>query len=360
MKKTLRKLAAFSAACVMTLSLTACGEDTATIGKIAGEDIPAGVYLYHATSVYRQTALQKTEEQATVWDITVEGKTAEQHIADETLMRVKKLVAIEKKFDELGLSLTEKEKDYYAASAENAYKQSEEAFSTSGIGLDSFTRIVENDAKYAAVFEAYYDAETGIDPVKTSEINKHLKDNYARIEYIEISLKDIEGNLLKGADKEKAINRAKNYLKRAENEDMGALLYEEYNVLLKSMADADGTEFTETEYNPDEIEDYAFEQILNKNDMTSPFPHTVKEEVFNHKDDGKAFLVEGSDSYYVIKRYNILEREGIVDTYKGTVLQELKGDEFAELETKWAEELDIEWNEAAKERYAPKKLKVAE
>ena len=28
----------------------------------------------------------------------------------------------------------------------------------------------------------------GIDPVKTSEINKHLKDNYARIEYIEISL----------------------------------------------------------------------------------------------------------------------------------------------------------------------------
>ena len=75
MKKTLRKLAAFSAACVMTLSLTACGENTATIGKIGGEDIPAGIYLYHATSVYRQTALQKTEEQATVWDITVDGKT---------------------------------------------------------------------------------------------------------------------------------------------------------------------------------------------------------------------------------------------------------------------------------------------
>ena len=202
MKKTLRKLAAFSAACVMTLSLAACGENTATIGKIGGEDIPAGIYLYHATSVYRQTALQKTEEQATVWDITVDGKTAEQHIEDETLMRVKKLVAIEKKFDELGLSFTEKEKDYYAASAENAYKQSEEAFSTSGIGLDSFTRIVENDAKYAAVFEAYYDAETGIDPVKTSEINKYMKDNYARIEFVEVSLKDSSGNLLKGAAKE--------------------------------------------------------------------------------------------------------------------------------------------------------------
>ena len=153
MKKTLRKLAAFSAACVMTLSLTACGEDTANIGKIGGEEVPAGIYLYHMTNVYRETSLQKTEEQATVWDVTVDGKTAEQHIEDEAVMRVKKLVAVEKKFDELGLSFTEKEKDYYKASAENAYKQSEDAFSESGIGLDSFTRIVENDAKYAAVFE---------------------------------------------------------------------------------------------------------------------------------------------------------------------------------------------------------------
>ncbi len=359
MKKTLRKLAAFSAACVMTLSLTACGENTATIGKIGGEDIPAGIYLYHATSVYRQTALQKTEEQATVWDITVDGKTAEQHIEDEAVMRVKKLVAVEKKFDELGLSFTEKEKDYYKASAENAYKQSEDAFSESGIGLDSFTRIVENDAKYAAVFAAYYD-ESGIEPVRASEINKYMKDNYARIELLEVSLKDAEGNLLKGAEKEKAINRAKSYVKRADSEDFGALVYEEYNVLLKSMAEANGTEFTKVDYKPGDADEYAFEQIVDMNEMVSNFPSTVKDEILAHKADGKAFLIESSDCYYVVKRHNILEREGIVDTYKATVLQALKGEEFMELETKWAEELDFEWNAEAKERYAPKKLKIAE
>lgn len=360
MKKTLRKLAAFSAACVMTLSLTACGENTATIGKIGGEDIPAGIYLYHATSVYRQTALQKTEEQATVWDITVDGKTAEQHIEDETLMRVKKLVAIEKKFDELGLSFTDKEKEYLKATAENAYKQSEEAFSESGIGLDSFTRLVENDAKYSAIFDAYYDAETGIEPVKVSEINKYMKDNYARIEIVEVPLKDASGNLLKGAEKEKAINRAKSYVERADSEDFGVLIYEEYNILLKATAEANGTEFTKVDYKPGDADEYAFEQIIDKNDMVSSFPHTVKDEIWEHKADGKAFLVESSESYYVVKRHNILEREGIVDTYKATVLQALKSEEFAELETKWAEELDIEWNAEAKERYAPKKLKIAE
>lgn len=358
MKKTLRKLAAFSAACVMTLSLTACGEDTASIGKIGGEDIPAGMYLYHATSVYRQTALQKTEEQATVWDITVDGKAAEQHIEDEALMRVKKTIAIEKKFDELGLSLTEKEKDYYKASAENAYKQSEESFAESGISLETFTRIVENDAKYAAIFAAYYDAETGIEPIKTSEINKYMKDNYARIEIVEVPLKDGSGNLLKGAEKEKAINRAKSYLKRADDEDFGVLVYEEYNVLLKMAADANGSEFEKVEYKPEENEEYAFEQIIDKNN--SLVPATVTDEIFEHKADGKAFLVEGSESYYVVKRYNILEREGIVDTYKATVIQALKGEEFKNLETKWAEELDFEWNEKSRERYAPKKLKVAE
>ena len=358
MKKTLRKLAAFSAACVMTLSLTACGENTATIGKIGGEDIPAGIYLYHATSVYRQTALQKTEEQATVWDITVDGKTAEQHIEDEALMRVKKLVAIEKKFDELGLSFTDKEKEYLKATAENAYKQSEEAFSESGIGLDSFTRLVENDAKYSAIFDAYYDAETGIEPVKTSEINKYMKDNVARANVIEVSLKDVEGNLLKGADKEKAINRAKSYLKKAESEDFGALIYEEYNFLLKEEAEWLGSEYIEAKYNPEEFSEYHFEQIIEKGSNTVPL--AVEEEIFAHPADGKPFMVEGSESYYVVKRYNILEREDIIETYKPAVIKILKSEEFKELETKWAEELDIEWNEKAKERYAPKKLKVAE
>ena len=358
MKKTLRKIAAFSAACVMTLSLTACGEDTATIGKIGGEDIPAGIYLYHATSVYTQTAMKKTEEQKSVWDVTVDDKTAEQYIADETLMRVKKVVAIEKKFDELGLSFTEKEKEYYKTSAERAYAQSEDELSKSGIGLDSFTRIVENDAKYNAIFDAYYDSETGIEPVKTSEINKYMKDNVARTEIIEVSLKDAEGNLLKGADKEKAINRAKSYLKRAEDEDFGALVYEEYNILLKADAESMGTEFTEVKYNPEEFKEYYFEQIIEKN--SGAVPLAVEEEIFAHSADGKPFMVEGSESYYVVKRYNILEREDIMETYKPAIIKILKGEEFKELETKWAEELDIEWNEKAKERYAPKKLKVAE
>ena len=123
---------------------------------------------------------------------------------------------------------------------------------------------------------------------------------------------------------------------------------------LKATAEANGTEFTKVDYKPGDADEYAFEQIIDKNDMVSSFPHTVKDEIWEHKADGKAFLVESSESYYVVKRYNILEREGIVDTYKATVLQALKSEEFAELETKWAEELDIEWNAEAKERYAPK------
>lgn len=357
MKISFKKLAAFSAACVMALSLTACGEDTAVIGKVGGMEIPAGVYLYHSTNVYTETAMKQTEEQASVWDVTVDGKTAEQYIADESLSRVKKFVAIEKKFDELGLSFTEKEKEYYEKSAESSYENSKDAFIECGIGLDSYTKTVINDAKYAALFAAYYDAETGIEPIKTSEINKYMKDNYARVEIVEVSLKDIEGNLLKGADKEKAINRAKSYVKKAESEDFGVIIYDEYNILLEQNAKASGTEFTALEYNPDETEEYAFEQILDKNN--SLVPASVTEEIFAHSADGKPFMVEGAEAYYVVKRYNILERDDIVETYKATVLQALKGEEFKNLETKWSEELDIEWNEKAKERYAPKELKAA-
>ena len=358
MKKTFRKIAAFSAACLMTLSLTACGEDTATIGKIAGEDIPAGIYLYYASNAYTEVSMKKTEEQASVWDVTVDEKTAEQYIADEALLRVKKFVAIEKKFEELGLSYTEKEKEYFRASAEGAYEQSKDAFAESGIGIDSFAKIVENDAKYADVFAAYYDEKTGVEPIKASEIEKYIKDNYARVEIVEISLKDADGNLLKGADKEKAINRAKSYVKRAATEDFGTIIYDEHNVRLKQHAEKAGTEYTPVEYNPDEVEEYAFEELIGKD--YSPIPASATDEVFAHKDDGKPFLVESAESYFVVKRHNILEREDIIEANKAAVIQELKGDEFKELETKWAEELSIEWNEKAKERYAPKKLKIAE
>ena len=357
MKTSFKKLAALSAACVMALSLTACGEDTATIGKIGGIDVPAGIYLYNSVGVYNEVSMKKTEEQASVWDVTVDGKTAEQYITDEALLRTKKFVAIEKKFDELGLTLTEKEKDYYIKSAESAYEQSKEAFIDSGISVDSLSKLVINDAKYAALFAAYYDAETGIEPIKASEINKYIKDNYARVEIVQVSLKDADGNLLKGADKEKAINRAKSYLKRAETEDFAAIIYDESNYRLKQSAESSGTEYEPFVYNPDEIEEYSLEEIIDKE--YPPVPASAAEEIFAHKADGKPFLIESSENYYVVKRLNILEREGIVDTYKATVLQALKSEEFKALETKWAEELDMEWNEKAKERYAPKKLKVA-
>lgn len=357
MKSLKSKIIAVFSASVMALSLTACGEDTAYIGNIGGTEVPAGIYLYHMTSAYSSATMQKTEEQKTVWEVTIDGKTAEEYIAEEGLLRTKKHIAIEKKFDELGLTLTEKEKADIKSSAEGYYKQSGEALSSSGIGLDSFTEIVANDTKYTKLFAAYYDEETGIDPVKSSEIKSYLKENYARIKIIEVSLKDLDGNLLKGAEKEKAINLAKDYAKRATKDNFDELIYENYNALMKQYAEKNNTEYVQVEYKPDEIEEYAMEQIIEKGN--SNLPDSLTEEIFAHKADGNAFLVEGADAYYVVARYNILDREGIEESYKGAILSALKAEEFKELETKWAEELSIEWNEKAKERYAPKKLKVA-
>lgn len=358
MKSLKNKIIAVFSAGIMALSLTACGEDTAYIGKIGGMDVPAGIYLYNMTNVYAETSMKKTEEQKTVWEVTVDGKTAEEYIAEEALIRTKKYVAIEKKFDELGLTLTEKEKAQLASAAEGYYNNSAEAMKTNGIGLDSFTKIVTNDTKYSKLFNAYYDAESGIEPVKSAEIKSYLKENYARVKYIEVSLKDLDGNLLKGADKEKAINLAKEYQSRATKDNFDELMYENYNALMKKYAEKNETEYTPLEYKPEEIEEYSTEQIIAKDNKS--LPSALVEEIFAHKADEKAFIVEGAESYYVVIRYNILDRKGIEETYKDTILKALKSEEFAELETKWADELSIEWNEKAKERYAPKELKVAE
>ena len=100
-------------------------------------------------------------------------------------------------------------KDYYWAN-------SQESFERNGISESSFEKIVTSSYKNNMIYDHYYgiDGENG---VTEEDAYNYYKENNIRAEYLAISLKDGEGNLLKSDGKAEMMEMAKDYQKRAED-----------------------------------------------------------------------------------------------------------------------------------------------
>ena len=130
--KHLKKLVAAICAVAITLSVAGCA-DVSTIGSIDDQTINAGIYLLYEQSAISE-AQQEVDDQLTAmgtsasqidgfsyYNYNVQDKTYSQYVQDRTLEQVKQYVAIQKKFDELKLTLTEEEKDYVKTSVKKMW-----------------------------------------------------------------------------------------------------------------------------------------------------------------------------------------------------------------------------------------------
>ena len=114
-----KKAAAALAAAAMTVAGAGCtvGSGSAYAMTIDGEQINAGIYIYYSYASYMELTqtLQSQNSKLDVKDDNVvkeqkmDGVSSEEWIKNKALEYCQRYVAIEKKFDELDLSLTEEE-----------------------------------------------------------------------------------------------------------------------------------------------------------------------------------------------------------------------------------------------------------
>ena len=118
MSKKMKKLAAASLAIVCAASMSGCS-DSGYIGTVNGIQIPNGMYLFYvAVNGYNEAASQIKEEQGdesgtaevTVFNNTIEGKSASAWLKDYAVTKLRRYAAIEELFAQYGLSLTDEEK----------------------------------------------------------------------------------------------------------------------------------------------------------------------------------------------------------------------------------------------------------
>ena len=212
--KHLKKLVAAICAVAITLSVAGCA-DVSTIGSIDDQTINAGIYL-----LYEQTAISEAQQEVddqlkamgtdsskidnfSYYNYNVQDKTFSQYVQDRTLEQVKQYVAIQNKFKELNLSLTDEEEDtvkasvkkmwdteisYYGYSTGKTYGQNYEA---GGISKKSYEAVQLVNKMSEKVFDAYYE-KNGISATDEKDIATYFYDNYGRFQIIQVAL--TEGN----------------------------------------------------------------------------------------------------------------------------------------------------------------------
>lgn len=247
-----RKAAAAALAVCTAVTCASCGENTANAMTVGDYDVRAGIYLYYATSAFGE-AIQvlrdggETFEEATtsedykkiMKDKNIDGLPADEWIQNKAEEHCATFVAIEKEFEALGLTLSGEQRaaaDANVASSQGFYG---EFFENTGIGEQSLKDIILNSYKQDEVWKAYYGegSDGGKEGIEEKTLYDHYKDNHLRIKYIEMPLKDGEGNLLKADGKEEIEKMAQDYLKRlGKKKNDEAALMEEFDYLIEEHA----------------------------------------------------------------------------------------------------------------------------
>ncbi len=235
-KLNIKKIAALGCAAAMVSSLTACGEKTTWGAVIDGVQIPAGVFIYYLDTANYEARQKLNEQTDTSADLSPEGAAAQssetvtlplyssqidgvdskQWIYDRATELMQEYAAVEAKFDEYGLTLSDDDKQSAQVYLDQIWDYAGDYYTSMGVSENSYKSIFLNSSKKQKLFETIY-SEGGERAVSDDEIKTYLDENYALINYIDVELKDGEGNLLKSDGKAERMEMLNSYIERYNN-----------------------------------------------------------------------------------------------------------------------------------------------
>ncbi len=263
-----KKAAAFLTAISMAAAFTACSDTT--YGMVIDDyTVPAGVYIYYANSAYSQAVSKLAEEDPeldtsdaealkdTVKNASIEGMDSLTWIQEKAVELCANFVAVEKKFDELGLELDDETKLNLDVMVEYYWASYQASMEENGVSEDSFKKIMASSYKSEMLFEHYYGID-GVNGVTEDEVKTYYIENNIRTQYVAFNLVDGEGNMLKSEGKEEMMDMVEEYQERVESAyDEGGveavmtemnLVQEDYNAYCTSISqEAAGVTIAEEE-----------------------------------------------------------------------------------------------------------------
>ena len=342
----LKKTAASAMALLLAGSLGACsiGGDTTWVAKFGDQTVPAGVYLIQMVEGYYGLLDESGVEDDALLKTQFDGQSGSQKVSDNARAALNAYIAVEEKFDELGLTPEPLAFEAIPQNAEMYWQYVGQVYERNGVSIDSYTKTLENTTKKSQVFNAIY-GEGGSQEVPESEIRAKFETDYAKIIVIPLSFSGSEDEETKKEADQNTRDTINGYKQRADaGEDMEDLVYE-------ARKQATGDEDLEK---PEAGSSYTF---VNRNN--SQYGQPVTDAIFAAA-NGVPTVFEDENSIFLFTRYDITENENDFTSRKASILAEMKSQEFDALIAEWATALsDVTYNEAAFKRYSAEKLKLS-
>ena len=320
----------------MVTSLAGCGDTTWTHRADAGE-VTSGMYIGFTIEAMQQVgAAEGYDANLAVKDMTldgVNGLTWVQNTAEELARRY---LAIEGKFDELGLSFTAEEQAELNATIDSFWAYAGSEYEAQGCGEASFAKIYTNTEKQLKVFDAIY-GEGGELEVPEEELRGIFDSDYVKASYVVVPLLRENYTPLTGDDLEDAQKDAKELFEKIES---GADFEQ-------AKADFQVRDIEGAEPKAEDTSEY-----LNKN---ASYPPALTDALFAAA-PGDVGMTEDTSCIYIWQR-QASDDEGF-DELRVTILSTLKSEEFISSQTNWADGLKVTLNDAAIKKHHPKNLTI--
>lgn len=328
----------------MAIGMTGCS-DTSWAAECDGMRMPAGVYINNVIGAYTEavSSLSSNANPDNLWKNTVDGTDIHVWIGSRTQQNVRSYFAVEKKFEEMGLTMDDATRSEAEATAEMQWSYYQSLYEDNGISWESFRTSIVNSYKSNMIFEAIY-GEGGSEEVSEQDLLKTFNDEYASIDAIFFTLTaNSEGTAATQESIDAAAVKAEDYRVRLLNGENIGKLAKEYS---DEQAAAAGEEVTDEAVStsaliPYEGSGYPDSFISAIKSAPKGIPTVVSEDTY-------VCLVVVND--VTIDSDEFLENEAYV-------LYQMKQEEYEARVIEWANVLDVTFNEDAVKRYDIKKLK---
>lgn len=391
----MKRIAAGLIAVSALLSLAAC-KDTTWSYKIDDTTITSGMYIAYQVNAYMEASGKVEDNTKDILSQKIDDKTAEVWINERVAELCKTYVAVEKKFDELGLTLSESDKNKLNVQVSSYWNYYSTIYEPNGAGQTSLKKILTNSYKSNLIFKKYYDKD-GLEAVSDADLKTKLGEDYAQLKYIKMEMVDAEGNKLKTEGKAELKKKAEAYLarlKKGENiddliKDYAKVVEEEKNAAstsssasssassaastssatssaVTSTASTASTSSTSSTASTSSVATSSATEeeetdpnlvIVNKEDES--LSDKFIKGVFETAKIGEPLIIEDDENYYVTIKYDITKDESTFADKRDTILYDLKGDDYETMQKEWYKDYKVDTNEDSIKRYKLSKLKLS-
>lgn len=324
---------------------TGCGKNYDSVVTIDGVSITAGEYLNAQLQAYTK-ASQKVESGKDVLKEKIDEINGEEWIHQETIKNLKAYVWAEKKYEEMGLTLSQEITDYANQSAEMYWEYLKEKYTENGVGLETYKKFVVNNIKAGEIFNTVY-GENGEKAPSNEEYAEYINTNFAKVKGFSVPKKGKDNKFLDEENLIKMSNICDEAIERLNNgEDFET-------VRIDIMTKAGELAGVEKDYSDATSNTQEFYVPKNSEQL----PQLFVANVYTLEENGEYLYDEIEDEFMIYQRVTNYTSDEEFENLKMGVLNDMKGEEFTKSIEEESASYEISEDSAAVKYYSPSKIK---